>query len=206
MNKEFILKFLCALSLLCIGPAKADDRVASNSPARIYLMRGYGGAITSSGIDEIGRKLQVQAGERPVLVGNWEDWRDFVADALANRAARVVLVGFSKGSEAAAQAAGELAARQVRVKVVGLDPFCMKPVVARLPEIDAVNFYRNSCGGIADGTMDGAENIRLGPEGGGLSDHLVMQHDPAVQAVVMEAVLKETAGPRRRPGRRRVPG
>lgn len=195
MLKKLFLTCMYVSSVFSIYPAEARERATSEPPARIYLMRGYGGTMTSSGVDEIGRKLQAQAGDRPVLVGNWEEWRDFVADALASRATRVVLVGFSKGSESATQAAGELAARQVRVKIVGLDPFCMKPVVPRLPEIDAVNIYRNSCGSIADGTMDGAENVRLGSGGGGLPEHLAMQHDPAVQALVVEAALKEAAGP-----------
>ncbi|MGE7416310.1 hypothetical protein [Methylobacterium tarhaniae] len=178
-----------AHAVLLLPSARAENPLPIERPVRIYLMRGYGGTMTSSGIDEIGRKLQKQMPERPIMVGNWEDWEFFVADALANRAARVVLVGFSKGSEAAAQAAGELASRQIRVKVIGLDPFCMAPVVARLPEIEAINFYRNSCGSVADGTMAGAENVRLGDTGSGLSDHLAVQHDPAVQALVVEAAL-----------------
>lgn len=133
--------------------------VASAAPAdaatRAYGMRGLGGLLLSNSMDEVGARL---SGHAIVQVGGWESWQAFAEDAAKHPHDRIVFYGHSMGAWGAAQAANWLKARGITAHVVGLDPLCTFPHVAK--GVPAINYYSNSCG--PPGVMVGARNIYVG--------------------------------------------
>ncbi|MFE1600962.1 hypothetical protein [Methylobacterium sp. ID0610] len=174
------------------GSAARDAR-----PVRLYMMRGLGDRLTSSGIDDFAARIGELRPSTVIRVGNWYDWEEMAADALANPQARIVIVGYSMGSQSAARAANRLAASGIDVKMIGMDPYCVGSEVDASPHIRAVNIYMNSCGGAAQGQIMGADNIRLGDGTGGFSDHLAFPSNPLVQTMVYDEVFRDDFAARR---------
>jgi pimeloyl-ACP methyl ester carboxylesterase len=154
---------------------------SAQAATRIYLMRGIGGRMFSSAMDDEAAKLRRHGAI--VTVGDWTQWADFAADAAAHPNDRIVLIGHSAGAWGAAQAANTLAARGRRAKVVGIDPLCMAAEVDAA--VNAVNFFSTRCG-LGGGEMAGARNIDVSGYG---KDHIGIAADPRVQSRVLAEAL-----------------
>jgi hypothetical protein len=156
---------------------------------RIYVLRGLGDETFSQGVDEIGALLKQHSPRAVVQVGNWYEWQAFAADAVNHPSDRLVFIGFSMGSMAAAGGANHLAARGLAVKVIGIDPMCAAPSVERSPLIEAVNFYATPCVSGRDGTMVNARNVKVQVGDGTLAGHISFPSNPVVQALVIREAL-----------------
>jgi len=147
---------------------------AAQAGTRIYLMRGLGGALLSTGVDQIGARLH-----RPgvtVTVGDWSDAASFERDALGHRGDRIVVGGHSMGAKAAGEIGTDLHARGYSVKVIGIDPLYTGAAVG--PGVNAICFYGQGF------PMHGAHNVFVASEYG----HVGYASDPRVQSrVVAEA-------------------
>lgn len=150
------------------APARAGTRV--------YLMRGLGGALFTTGVDQIGARLKRRG--VTVTVGDWSDSATFERDALGHRNDRIVIGGHSAGAASAGRIGDDLFARGYQVKVVMLDPlFTGARTETRVP---AVCFYNSiPCAGRA-------RNVKLSSDRG----HAGYPSDPRVQAAVIGAVRR----------------
>lgn len=141
--------FAIAASVILTSPFEC------NAATRAYGMRGLGGLLLSNSMDQVGARLQ---GRAVVQVGGWESWQAFAQDASQHPRDRIVFYGHSMGAWGAVQAANWLKARGITAHVVGLDPLCTFPRVAK--GVPAINYYSNSCG--SPGVMVGARNVYVG--------------------------------------------
>ena len=164
---------LVTCTLVFIGVQRAD------AATRAYLMRGLGGMVLSTGMDQIGSLLRRHG--VIVVVGHWWDREAFVADALRHPHDRIIFGGHSMGDWASFIAGAELRARHVNVRVVGLDPLCTGPVMT--PGLDAVNLWGNRCGAL--GPVQGAKNIYLP-----VSGHIEFPSNPIVQRRAIAEMLR----------------
>ena len=159
----------CAAALLCaavmFSPAHAGTRV--------YLMRGMLGL--SPGLDAVAAMLR--AGGAVVMVGDAGERTAFEADAARHPRADIVFGGHSLGAYEATVAAAALAAKGVRVRVVGIDPLFTGAAID--PRIAAVNVYGQGW------PMPGAHNHFVASANG----HVGYVADPRVQARVVAAIL-----------------
>jgi hypothetical protein len=190
MRATLLLAAFLLISLHAWASSRGQAEHGAVQATRIYVMRGLGDKAFSQGVDEIGALLKQRVPGAVVHVGNWHEWELFSAEAMQHPTDHVVFVGFSMGSAAAGLAAKQLAARRIPVKVIGLDPMCAAPAVDRDPHIEAVNFYATGCWGARDGRMINARNVRLPGFEGDLVGHIAFPSNPAIQALVLDEVLK----------------
>lgn len=179
-----------AAAAIAITAAFAAVMAQAQAGTRIYLMRGLGGALLSTAMDDTAAKLR-----RPgvtVMVGDFNDAGRFEQDVLAHPGDRIVLGGHSMGAWAAAEAACALAVQGRQAKVVGIDPLLTGAAVRCHAE--AVNFYGQGL------PMPGARNVFVASRYG----HIRYASDPNVQARVIRAALGAAPAHRHRQGRARA--
>jgi len=154
---------LCSIALLA---ALSTDACAAT---RAYVMNGL---FVGHGLAEIAARLREHG--YIVTYGNFDQDRQFAADACAHAQDRIVVIGHSFGAERAARVASAAAACGARdVTLIGVDP---SQPVAVTGVAHAVNFV-----GELGGTIAGAQNI---PVPG--YTHMGIMDSPAVQERILE--------------------
>jgi pimeloyl-ACP methyl ester carboxylesterase len=161
------------MALLAALTAQALTTPAWAAVTRAYVMNGL---FIGNGLAIIAQRLR----ERGYIVsyGNFDQDRDFAADACAHTGDRIVVIGHSFGAERAARVATQAAACGARdVTLIGIDPAAPAAVSGVAHAVNFVGEYH--------GTIAGAQNI---PVPG--FTHMGIMESPAMQ----ERILQE-AGP-----------
>ena len=190
------------LTLACAFSLRADSARAegADATAHVYFLRGFMG-VFSFGLDAMAQK--VRARDLQATVHHHAEWGAIadaaVRDYRAGRTRAVLFVGHSLGAGAAIQAAEQLAAAGVPVKlIVTLDP------VARISSPRNVErmvnmYFPNGMGEpVARGEnfKGSLDNIKL-PENQEFG-HFSMDKVPLIQQQVLGHVFAASAPPLRR--------
>jgi hypothetical protein len=154
----------------------------AEAATRVYLMRGLGGLLLSNSMDQVAARLNNEHRGVIAVAGHWESWQYFANEAAQHPHDKLVFGGHSMGAAGAVWAANYLKARGITVHVVGLDPLCTFPRLAK--GIPAVSYYANGCYGQA-GVIVGARNIYVGPYA-----HITIGSHVEVQNRMIASILR----------------
>jgi dienelactone hydrolase len=171
-----------ALAAVAIAIALCGEVEAK--PARVFVMYGQGGILTSPGMLQLANRLKLDA---TVTTHNWDDYNRVAADIRRLPATTpVVLIGFSLGAGSITRVASAVPKRRIAL-AVAYDPSIWDRFPAAGKNIQRLLLYRN--GGfdlwgharIPGAMVETTEIVMF---------HLAVQFDERLHAMTLAAVRK----------------
>jgi pimeloyl-ACP methyl ester carboxylesterase len=173
------------LAALAIVIALSTEALA----ARIYVMYGQGGILTSPGMLELADRLRKLG--NTVTAHNWDDYNRIAADIRRLPASTpVVLIGFSLGAGSTTRVALGVPKRRIAL-AVAYDPSIWDRIPAAGKNIQRLLLYRNrgpDLWGHATITGKQVETTEL------YSFHMAVQFDERLHAKTITAVKRVMKG------------
>ena len=194
------IAFVLGLTLASAHPLRADEAEGSRGTAHVYFLRGFMG-VFSFGLDAMAEKVR-QRGLHATVHAHSE-WPAIAESAARNyragRARAILFVGHSLGAGAAIQAADQLAAAGIPVRlIVTLDPVARTRSPRNVDRVVNLYFPNGMGEPVARGEnfKGSLDNIKL-PENQEYG-HFSMDKVPGIQQQVLGHVFAASAPPLRR--------